>query len=71
MTEQMSLSERLRNTLDTSHGDLERLCQEAADEIDKLRDVLTWSEQNCPGRCAGVIRKAMTAQLRTSNEPRL
>ena len=28
-------------------------------ENQKLRDVLVWTDQNCPGKCAGVIRTAL------------
>lgn len=29
----------------------------------RLRDVLTWSEQNCPGECAGMIRRILEQKL--------
>ncbi len=45
--------------------------RQAANEIERLsasnarlRDVLTWSEQNCPGKCAGPIRKSLTTAER-------
>lgn len=38
---------------------IERLRRAEKENI-KLRDVLIWSEENCPGKCAGVIRKALT-----------
>lgn len=28
-------------------------------ELVRLRDVLEWSENNCPGQCAGTIRKVL------------
>lgn len=37
-------------------AEIERLRAENA----KLRDVLTWSEQQCPGQCAGTIREALS-----------
>lgn len=43
-------------------GDLDRAATEIKklrSERDKLRDVLIWSEENCPGKCAGPIRVAL------------
>lgn len=34
----------------------------AEQEAERLRDVLTWTEQNCPGKCAGVVRAALEAK---------
>jgi hypothetical protein len=35
--------------------DIARVLEMGAREIERLRDVLTWSEENCPGKCAGRI----------------
>lgn len=65
--------ERLRNhriMVNLGHGNVDDVpdddCEEAADvieqyriKISRLRDVLTWSEQNCAGKCAGQIRDAL------------
>jgi hypothetical protein len=32
-------------------------------EVARLRDVLEWVENNCPSKCAGVIRPALTMNL--------
>lgn len=41
-------------------AEIERL----GSEVRKLRDVLTWSNDNCPGKCAGPIRADVAATAR-------
>lgn len=37
-------------------------CERAEADVHRLRDVLGWSEANCPGRCRGVIGEVLAGQ---------
>jgi hypothetical protein len=66
--------ERLRETADhewIGHETMAVLREAAVEierlrgEVHKLRDVLIWTDDNCPGKCAGPIRAVLVATART------
>ena len=57
----MTVVEKLRDMIDivlldhrgARDEDIARVLEMGAREIERLRDVLTWIEVNCPSKCAG------------------